>query len=149
MSQLIKILSIAITNSLICMSLILSPISYHGFNKVVAEDKEDKKDECERDPNKSYRDEVYKVGCDFQKDLALKGKENYYPEGVAGYVEQFIGAVFALIGITAIYKPFPKSLTDCPTHTAAAITLPIISAGSLSYLLGEVAANLEFKHNFS
>lgn len=145
MSQLIKILSIAITNSLICMSLILSPISYHGFNKVVAEDKEDKKDECERDPNKSYRDEVYKVGCDFQKDLALKGKENYYPEGVAGYVEQFIGAVFALIGITAIYKPFPKSLTDCPTHTAAAITLPIISAGSLSYLLGEVAANLEFK----
>ena len=139
-SLIFKTLSLAVINAMIAMTLVLSPIPFVGSGEVYAADSEAK---CEEDTEGAPG--IYKPGCDFNDDLAKADLKDHYPEGVVGIVEQLIGAVFGLIGLSAIYVPYPMSVKDCSTHQGAAITMPIIMGGSLSYLLGEVAANNEFK----
>lgn len=143
MKKTTELLSVAIANAMIIITLILSPLSLHKVGLAQAEtgDREEEQT-CE---NVEKQGEMYKIGCQFNDDLSKADVTSYYPEGVVGIVEQLIGAVFALIGVSAFYKPFPQSLKDCPTHVAAKITFPIIQAGSLSYLMGEVLANRDFR----
>ena len=88
---------------------------------------------------------VYKPGEEFEDDLNKTDLTNHYTEGFVGYVEQFVGAVFALIGIILIPKPFVKAVKACPQHMGAKIAYPLITAGSISYLIGEASANTKFK----
>lgn len=147
MKDVLKVLSLAFTQSIIMVVLIMSPIPALNTNRAIAGSSEQKvktESSC-ADEKEKGQPGIYKAGCDFNKDLAKTDLKDHYPEGVVGIVEQLVGAVFALVGITAFYTPYPTSLVDCPTHLGAKVTFPIISAGSLAYLLGEVAANDEFR----
>ncbi|MAX65552.1 MAG: hypothetical protein QF441_13755 [Bacteriovoracaceae bacterium] len=147
MCRLIEKIFMSFINALIVMSLILFPVHSQKLNLgiAMAEEQVDPNAECDDGKNKDGSPKIYKVGCDFNKDLAKSDLKDHYPEGIKGIIEQFVGAVFALIGITLFWNPIPAALVECPQHLGAKISFPMIQAGSLAYLLGEIAANKEFE----
>ncbi|MBD66982.1 MAG: hypothetical protein CME62_17405 [Halobacteriovoraceae bacterium] len=102
-------------------------------------------DEEEENKNADGTPGVYKPGCKFNKDLSKTDLKNHYSKGIKGIVEQFVGAAFAMIGVSLFFKPIPKDLKMCPQNNGAKITFPLVQAGSLAYLIGEISANLSFK----
>ena len=52
---------------------------------------------------------VYKAGCDFNEDRQEVEMDSHYPDGTEGIIEQLIGALFALIGITLFFIPTEKN----------------------------------------
>ena len=133
-------------NSLVMMlvlNLLIVPYSFQ-FNLTYASDSTSEQAECDQD-NKNDGNGIYKPGCDFNKAL-LKVNEDMYGGGVAGIVEQFIGAAFALAATSAVtFTHTPRSLYDCPTNQNANYTIRIMQLGSLAYLIGELQAKSEYK----
>lgn len=153
MKYAIKYLSMVLVNAMMIMTFILAPIpgvdntSYAADSDTEEEVVDpDAAADCEKEEDREDgKPGIYKAGCEFNDDLAKSGLKNHYPEGTKGIIEQFIGAVFALVGVTAFHKPLPTAVAECPAHVAPVISMPIVQAGSLAYLLGEIAANNEFK----
>ena len=155
MGKLLKSTIAAFINSLIAMTLILAPIDYQGGGQInsayAADEKEEKQDvdiDCDTAEDRNSQEGnrgVYKAGCEFNDDMAKSKMKDHYGEGTMGMIEQFIGAVFAMIGITAIATPTPNSIAACKGHLGAKVTFPIVAGGSLAYLIGEMQANAKFK----
>jgi hypothetical protein len=158
MNTIFKSISLSVINAMIVMTLILSPIPFSGNSNVAfAADEESQANDgdgddlvsaeegCDEGSEDDRGNKRYKAGCEFNEDLATTDLENHYPDGIVGIIEQFVGAIFALIGITLFWKPIPNALVECPQHLGAKVSFPAIQIGCLSYLTGEISANLEFK----
>lgn len=88
---------------------------------------------------------VYQPGKDFDDALA-KTNESGEGTGVMGMVEQFVGLGIAAAAISSLkHKISRSSELDCPDNKSADITLRLLQAGGLAYLLGELKAKSEFK----
>jgi len=142
-----KKLYIHILNICILSTLILSPIPFYRFNVYAAETDQKVEPDCRDDKNKDGTPGIYKAGCKFNEDLGKSKVKSHYPEGIAGIIEQFVSAAFAMVGVGLFYTPKPQMLASCAVKTAtgAAVTFPIVQASALAYLIGEVSANKEFK----
>ena len=147
MQKIIRYISSFLFNTTLILSFILTPISSDLRNsQAYADDTAFTTTGCvETNDNDVDPTDIYQVGCEFNKNLAKTDLDSANAEGIAGYVEQFIAAVFALIGITLFFTPIPESLIECPSHIGTKVTFPIVQAGCLSYLIGEVAANNAFE----
>ncbi len=90
---------------------------------------------------------VYKPGEEFNDARSESDLEDHYAEGDKGILEQYIGAAFAMIGVSLFGNTNQQAAQSCQLKeaTGARVTFPIVQAGSLAYLIGEVSANLEFK----
>lgn len=157
-----KIISMALANSMIIMTLILSPIPFGEINQAQAQDRE-KKEDCRT--NEQRETGVYKAGCKFNENLNKEDIDSAYSDGIKGMIEQMIGSMFAMISISLIAKEqrgvsipdnpvdgfvpiSPRQATiplNCSAHVAPKITPPMVAAGSLAHLVGEVRANLAFQ----
>lgn len=131
--------------TMIMSTLVLLPFPTNLNLAYGADDEVSQESACEENINEDGSAGIYKVGCKFNEDLAKSKIKDHYPEGMAGIIEQFIGATFAMIGVSLFFTPIPKHIAMCPSNIGAKLTFPIVQAGSLSYLLGELAANAEFR----
>lgn len=148
MNQLLKNIAIALLNGMMIFTFVLMPYPSSIFQSNTAhaqETDQEARDAKACEDEASSDQQSYKVGCEFNDDLATTDLKNVYSEGTKGIVEQFIGAAFAMIGVMLFWSPIPQEMTACPGNQGGAITFPIVQAGSLSYLLGEIAANGDFK----
>ena len=89
MRLFLKTFSLALVNSFILFTLIISPIPFQNISKAMAEEAveancNDGKPKEGEDPN------IYKVGCEFNKDLGKSKVKSHYPEGVKGIIEEFL-----------------------------------------------------------
>ena len=143
MHMILKSLSISVINLFIMMTLILSPIPFSEISQARAADDQG----CEENKNADGSAGIYKVGCEFSKDLSETDAKKHYPEGIAGIVEQFVGVAFAMIGVSLFWKPNTYTVNSCKTSVmeGGAQTFPVVQAGTLAYLIGELKANSEFK----
>lgn len=143
---LIKSLFLTIANAMIVMTLILSPIPFSRVGDAYAADSAAVEPSCadrEKDPG-----QVYKAGCKFNENLNKTDIKDPYRDGIPGIFEQMIGGLFAMIGVELLVSgmtPMPSSLIDCPSHIGPNISIPMVAAGSLAYLIGEVRGNLAFQ----
>lgn len=149
-----KQLSVAFLSSIITMTLLLAPLPGIHFNEAMAQ-------ETSTTTTESSKPGIYKPGEEFNKDLTTKTKFKDHTEaggdGVMKLIEQYVGALFAVVGLTLFAVPKPEALATCPTNQAINVTFPLIQAGSVAYLAGEIMANEEFKkgskiavdHNFA
>lgn len=150
LKNLFKTLSIGLINWMIVFTFLLSPLSSNLQVVYAAEDsksdKDKKDDDCkEEERNDEGQPGVYKPGCKFD-DALTKVNEKPGGKGIKGMVEQFVGIAFASAAVSSlIFKNTPRSLADCPQNKNANITLRLMQAGSLAYLLGEMKAKAEFK----
>ena len=142
-----KKLYIHILNICILSTLILSPIPFNRFNAYAAETDQKSEPDCRDDKNKDGTPGIYKAGCKFNEDLGKSKVKSHYPEGMAGIIEQFVSAAFAMVGVGLFSISKTQAVTTCEVKTAtgSAVTFPIVQASSLAYLIGEISANKEFK----
>jgi hypothetical protein len=158
MNSIFKSLSLALINAMMIMTFILSPIPFSGNSNIAyaadeasqasdgdADDLVSTEEGCDEGSTDDKGNKRYKAGCEFNEDLAKSSLKNHYPEGIKGIIEQFAGAVFALIGISLISNPIPSAVLECPQQIGAKVTFPIIQGSALTYLIGEISANLKFK----
>jgi hypothetical protein len=158
MNQIIKTLSLALVNAMMVMTFILAPIPFSGNSNIAyaadgesqgsdgnADDLVSAEEGCDEGSEDSKGNKRYKAGCEFNEDLATTDAKDHYSDGVTGIIEQFAGAAFAMIGVMLFWVPNPITAKGCPMQTVAGVTFPVVQLGSLTYLLGEVAANKEFR----
>ncbi len=154
MKDAFKLLAMAFINAMILMTLILAPVpGINGGDSISAYAESSDSDSssktsdkgCEDDGAQPSNDKVYRPGCQFSKDLSKTDLKDAYSEGMVGIIEQFVGAAFAMVGVTLFFNPISQIAAMCPQNVGAAITFPIVQVGCLTYVLGEVAANSEFK----
>lgn len=152
--QHLKNISLGLMNWMIIFTFLMSPLT-SNFQVVYAageskkekdKNKNKKDDDCKEEENKNEdgKPGVYKPGCKFDDALA-DINENPGGKGIKGMVEQFVGIAFASAAVSSlIFKHTPRSLDDCPQNKNANITLRLMQAGALAYLLGEMKAKAEF-----
>lgn len=138
-----------IMKSFICQILIFSitfsPVAFSQTTGSQSTEAQNTESHCEENPNEDGTPGIYKVGCEFNNDLAKTDLKDHYAEGVKGIIEQFVGAAFALVGVSLYFMPKEDASLMCPINNGAPVTYKIVQAGSLAYLLGEIAANSDFK----
>ena len=152
LNQLFRQFTQALITSMIICTLVFLPYPAN-LNNAYAEDS-NTTDIAETDGGVECDDgtggtnggaDVYRVGCEFNEDLAKSKAENHYGDGTKGIVEQFVTAIFALIGVSLFFTPSPLSVAECPMNQGGSISIPIVQAGSLAYLIGDISANAKFK----
>ncbi len=128
-------------------TLTLAPVPFMDrVNAVYADDdSEEVRDDCEDDENEDGSPRVYKPGCDFNDALTKAGDQSTTP-GLVGVIEQFIAAGFGLAAINSLaFTQHPMAKIDCPGYMTPDITLRLMQAGSLAYIVGNIQSNQKFK----
>jgi hypothetical protein len=145
LKDLFKQISTGLVTSMMITTMVMIPFPGNINISYAAESEtESTESNCEEDVNADGSPGVYKPGCDFNKAL-IKVNENKYGGGIAGIIEQFIGAAFALAATSAVtFTHTPRSLYDCPQNQNANVTIRIMQLGSLAYLIGELQAKSEY-----
>lgn len=140
---LFKDILVLIVNSMIVFTFMMTPLS--GSIQNVYAQGNDEKEECEKEEqNADGSPGVYKPGCNFD-DALTDIDESPEESGIKGLVEQFVGIAFASAAVSSlIFKHTPRSIADCSQNKNANITLRLMQAGALAYLLGEMKAKAEF-----
>lgn len=126
-------------------TLTCAPVPFlDRITAVYAQDSE-VRDDCEDDTNEDGSPRVYKPGCDFNDALTKAGDQSQTP-GLVGVIEQFIAAAFGLAAINSInFVQHPMNQIDCPGYMNPDITLRLMQAGSLAYIVGNIQSNQKFK----
>lgn len=102
--------------------------------------------DCEEDAtNTSGKAGVYKPGCKFNESLT-KLNEAANPMSAEGLIEQFIMYSFAVVALQSLFfTTTQRSRADCPMNNNAQITLRLMQAASILYVLGEMKAKSAMK----
>lgn len=128
-------------------TLTLAPVPFMDrVNAVYADDdSKEVRDDCEDDENADGSPRVYKPGCDFNDALTKAGDQSTTP-GLVGVIEQFVAAAFGLAAINSVvFTQHPMAQVDCPGYMNPNITLRMMQAGSLAYIVGNIQSNQKFK----
>jgi hypothetical protein len=142
LKDLFKQITSGLITSMMITTMVLIPFPSNMSMSYAAD--ETAEVDCEENVNEDGSAGVYKPGCDFNKALT-KVNEDKYGGGVAGIIEQFIGAAFALAATSAVTFAYtPRSTTDCPSNKNPDITIRIMQLGSVAYLIGELQAKNEY-----
>ena len=137
---------VSLMYGLMTLTFVLSPIPPIKNNLSVVYAQEAG---CEENVNQDGTPGIYRVGCQFNEDLAksdVKASYELQENKVAKIVEQYIGIIFALVMVSSFgYKYTMRSVVDCPMNRTASVTLLMTQLASLALIIGEIRTNLKFR----
>lgn len=137
---------VSLMYGLMTLTFVLSPIPPIKNNLSVVYAQEAG---CEENVNQDGTPGIYRVGCEFNEDLAksdVKASYELQENSVAKIVEQYIGIIFALVMVSSFgYKYTMRSVVDCPMNRTASVTLLMTQLASLALIIGEIRTNLKFR----
>lgn len=133
---------------LMTVSLILSPIPGVGVSYASAQDSVD----CYDSNKDSDSERLYKTGCDLE-DIKKKAKFSNYTDhnsNIMAMLEQAVAGMMGVVMIQSLSNGYLYEVDpllygdDCSANKAGKYTIRIAQLGALSYILGDIKANMEF-----